>query len=65
MFLDICCIILIEGDTRDIASFNFAGVYLAGPGRSETIAVCILKDVDFNLLIRIAGSEMGRHIKIL
>ena len=63
MFLDFCCIILIEGDTRDIASFNFAGVYLAG--QSETIAVYILKDVGFNLLIRIAGSEMGRHIKIL
>ena len=63
MFLDFCCIILIEGDTRDIASFNFPVVYLAG--RSETIAVYILKDVDFDLLIRIAGSEMGRHIKIL
>ena len=63
MFLDFCCIILVEGDTRDIASFNFAVVYLAG--RSETIAVYILKDVDFDLLIRIAGSEMGRHIKIL
>ena len=54
---------MIEGDTRDIASFNFAVVYLAG--RSKTIAVYILKDVGFDLLIRITGSEMGRHIKIL
>ena len=40
-------------------------VCVAKKNRSETIAVYILKDVDFDLLIRITGSEMGGHIKIL